>query len=282
MANSLHKETERTLFCSFMTVFQSSDVLCSMSHHVSVFAVLPIISFCSLSIAADDVPSTLMTKCGKLIVNEELSRGATPMTEKPKGFASGFTNWRYNVEGKGGHWDITDGAFRGVENPESKHPATASYGFDFKDVVISCEIRMHDVPLDGRAGRRFSVRTTDMKDYVCSIHLSEAGMRIEKSDNDHAGPDKPVPLGELKTPIKLGEWQKITFEILGDEMVGTLNGQSLTGKEPLIATDKHSIMFVSGGEGAVRNLKVWEALPNPDWARNKAALTTTGKTEIKK
>lgn len=36
------------------------------------------------------------------------------------------------------------------------------------------------------------------------------------------------------------------------------------------------------GKGAVRNPKVWEALPNPDWARNKAALTTTGKTEIKK
>jgi hypothetical protein len=97
-------------------------------------------------------------------------------------------------------------------------------------------------------------------------------MRIQKDDNDHAGPDKPEPLGVSKSPVKLGEWQTVTFEILGDEMVGTLNGHSLTGKHPLIASDKHSIMFVSNGEGAVRNLKIWEALPNPDWAKNKATL----------
>ncbi|MDB6138444.1 MAG: hypothetical protein JWO94_1516, partial [Verrucomicrobiaceae bacterium] len=91
-------------------------------------------------------------------------------------------------------------------------------------------------------------------------------------DNDHGGPDKPVPLGEYANPIKLGEWQKVVFEILGEEMVGTLNGHSLTGSHPLIAEEKHSIMFVSGCVSEVRNFKVWEALPNPEWAKNKAAL----------
>jgi lysophospholipase L1-like esterase len=62
------------------------------------------------------------------------------------------------------------------------------------------------------------------------------------------------------------------FEILGDEMVGTLNGQNLTGQYPLIASDKKSIMFVSNGEGSVRHLRVWEALPNPEWRKHKAAL----------
>jgi len=59
---------------------------------------------------------------------------------------------------------------------------------------------------------------------------------------------------------------------MGDEMVGTLNGHSLTGRHQLITEDKHSIMFVSGVESSVRHFKVWEALPNPDWAKNKAAL----------
>ncbi len=97
-------------------------------------------------------------------------------------------------------------------------------------------------------------------------------MRIQKDDNDHAGPDLAVPLGQLKTPIKLGEWQKVVFEIFGDEMVGTLNGQSLTGQHQLIASEKRSIMFVSNVEGSVRNLKIWEALPNPDWPNNKEKI----------
>ncbi len=86
---------------------------------------------------------------------------------------------------KGGHWEVLDGAFKGTENPEMHHPATASIGFDFKDVVITCEVRMHDVPLDSRTNRFFRhPHHADAKDYVCSIFLNESGMRIQKDDNN--------------------------------------------------------------------------------------------------
>jgi hypothetical protein len=222
---------------------------------------------------AEDLPTTLMTKPGKLLVSEDFAKQPPPPEGSTAQFASGFKGWRCNVVERGGHWEAVDGTFKGTENPAVNHPATASIGFDFKNVVISCEVRMHDVPLDGRKTRFFAVRTCDTKDYVCSIFLNESGMRIQKDDNDHAGPDKAVPLGTLQTPVKLGEWQKVTFEILGDEMVGTLNGRSLTGQHPLIGSEKRSVMFVSGVEGAVRHLRIWEALPNPDWAKNKQALS---------
>jgi hypothetical protein len=231
---------------------------------------------------AGDPPATLMTRPGKLLASEDFSKPLPPPQGSTANYASGFKGWRCNVSERGGRWDIVDGAFRGIENAGVQHPACASLGLDFTNVVISCEVRMHDVPLAGRKYRSFSVRTTDAKDYVCSIMLSEGGMRIQKDDNDHAGPDTAVPLGELKTPIKLGEWQKITFEILGDEMVGTLNGKSLAGQHPLIAAGKHSIMFVSSVEGSVRNLSVWEARPNPDWSRNKQALLAAAKKAAKK
>jgi len=239
-------------------------------------------AFLSLSLPAADTdptpdsssPPTLMTRCGPLLVSQTFSEPLPLFDGISDGFASGFKGWRYNSAQRGGHWDVIDGTFRGVQNPDPaiNHPATASYGFDFKNVVISCEVRLHDVPMEGRASRSMSIRTTDTRDYVCGLRITEAGMTIEKSDNDHAGPDKPVPLGKLTTPVKLGEWQKIVFEILNDELVATLNGQSLTGQHPLIASDKKSIMFVSGVEGAIRNFKVWEALPNPAWEKNKAAL----------
>ncbi len=222
--------------------------------------------------SADDKPATVMTTAGRLLLAEDFSAPLPPPQGSVARFASGFKGWRFNVEQRGGHWDFVDGTFRGTENADHQHPATASIGFDFQNVVIACEVRLHDVPLNGRKSRGFSIRTTDSKDYVCSIMLNPTGMRIQKDDNDHAGPDTAVPLGQLKTPISLGEWQTVVFEILGDEMVGTLNGQSLTGRHPLIASEKKSIMFVSNGEGSVRHLRVWEALSNGDWNKNKEAL----------
>jgi len=227
-------------------------------------------------IQAEELP-TLMTQRGKLLVQQDFEKPLPPFDGKSNGFASGFKAWRYNSAAKGGHWDVVEGTFRGTENPEAHHPATASYGFDFKDVVIQCEVRMNDVPLNGRPAHHVMVRTTDTKDYVCSVMINETGWGIEKDDNDHGGPDKPVPLGRVTTPMKLGAWHTVVFEILGEEMVGTVDGKSLTGTHSLIGEAKCSVMFVMGGEGSVRNFKVWEATANPDWAKNKAKLATTAK-----
>lgn len=225
----------------------------------------------SVSAATDELP-TLMTIRGKVLVDQDFSQPLKPFDGKSNGFASGFSGWRWNAVPRGGKWAIEDGVFTGRETAEVKHPATASYGFLYKNVVIQCEVRMNNVPLDGRRFRSLSVRTVDAKDYVCSIHMNEGGFRITKDDNDHGGPDKSVPLGEVKIPLKLDQWHTVVFEVLGEEMVGTVDGRSLTGTHPLIGTDKHSLMFVMGVEGSVRNLKAWEALPNADWAKNKAAL----------
>jgi hypothetical protein len=240
------------------------------------FLLLSLAILGGLTLHAAEEP-TLMTTRGKLLVTQDFSAPLKPFDGISKGFASGFSGWRWNAVPRGGKWAVEDGVFTGRETPEVQHPATASYGFLFKNVIIQCQVRMNNVPMNGRKNRRISIRTVDAKDYVCSIYLNESGFRISKDDNDHGGPDKPVPLGALKTPLKLDEWHTVVFEILGDEMVGTINGQSLTGSHPLIATEKHSLMFVMATEGSVRNLRIWEALPHPDWAKNKAALIQPAK-----
>ncbi len=238
----------------------------------SRFLLLLAILSTHLSATAEDLLPTLMNTRGQLLVDQPLNGPIPPFDGKSNGFASGFKGWRWNAVERGGKWEISDGAFKGWENPKVKHPATASYGFDFKDVVIQCEVRMNNVPMDGRPARFLSVRTTDTKDYVCSITLKETGFRIQKDDNDHGGPDKAVLLGESKASLKLDEWIKVLFEIRGDEMCATVNGISLTGKHPLITSAKNSIMFVCGVEGSVRNLKVWEGLTNADWEKNRSKL----------
>ena len=222
--------------------------------------------------AADGLVKTLMTTRGKQLVNESFAELPKVIRQPAKGFASGFTGWRFNGWERGGKWDVVEGAFRGIEHATSLHPATASYGFRFKDVVIQCDVRLHDVPPDGRRSRYFQVRTTDETEYVSTVYLTTGGLVAQKEDHDHDGPDKAVLFGKIQRPVKLGEWQTVLIEIQGEELVATLDGRSVTGSHPLIGSDKHSIMFVSGTEGSVRNFRVWEALPNPDWAKNKAAL----------
>jgi hypothetical protein len=101
-------------------------------------------------------PATLMTTRGKLLASPDFTAIPAPFTGKPAGFASGFSGWRYNssaTAGKGGRWEIANGEFRGIETPGANYPATASFGMTFQDVVIQCEVRLNDVPDEGRKFR---------------------------------------------------------------------------------------------------------------------------------
>ena len=229
--------------------------------------------------AADGLPKTLMTTRGKLLVSEDFAKPLAPFTGKPVGFASGFEGWKYNAgpgTGKGGRWELVDGTFRGIENPEAHHPATASYGIRFKDAIIQCEVRMNDVPAEGRKYRYLQIKATDTKDYVCVVSLGQGGLTGKAFDNARINPAtkqrmEGTPV-RVPASVKLGEWHTVVLEIQGAEAVGTLDGQSVTFSDPLIGADKHSIMLVAGTEASFRNLRVWEALPNADWPKNKASI----------
>ena len=245
-------------------------------------ALLFLTSLCLVAKAED--PATLMTTRGKLLASEDCAQAPPPFTGKPVGFASGFTGWRYNSSttgGKGGRWEIANGEFRGIETPGANHPATASLGLTFQDVIIQCEVRLNDVPDEGRKYRSLFVKATDAKDYVISLSLGQGGLFLTPYDADKINPatkqrEKGTTVKLLK-PIKLNEWHTIVLEIQGDEVVGTLDGQSITLSNPLIGTSKHSIMLGAGTEASFRRLRVWEALPKAEWEKNKVKLTAAAK-----
>jgi hypothetical protein len=235
-------------------------------------------------IAADD-PQTLLTRRGKLLASEDFSKPLAPLTGKPVGFASGFQGWRYNGSPKSGHWELVDGAFNGAEIAESHHPATASYGIQFRDAIIQCDVRLNDVPAAGRTYRSIFVKATDTKDYVCAFNVGPGGINLVPYDNTRINPTtKQREKGEVTrtaVPVKLGEWYTVVLEIKGDEVVGTLNGKSITLCDPLFAADKHSVMLGVGTEASFRNFRIWEALPNPDWPKHKESLATAAKPASK-
>ncbi len=228
-----------------------------------LFLLLALLALQATQVAAEEIPAQMAVR-GTLLVDQSFATPLPPFDGKSRGFASGFRGWRHNAVPRGGRWESQDGVFTGTEDPAMNHPATASYGFPFQDVIIQCEVRMNDIPLEGRKGRSVSIRTTDEKDYVCSVILTPQGFRIQKDDNDHEGPDKALPLADFKNPISLNEWVPVLFVILGNEMCVTIKGHTLKGQHPLIATNKHSIMFVAAGQSSMRHFKVWEAKPKAD------------------
>ncbi|MFO1436921.1 MAG: hypothetical protein U1F81_01290 [Verrucomicrobiaceae bacterium] len=248
------------------------------THYFARF--MAVAAACTLSIHAKaEEPATLMTTRGKLLLSEDFEKPLAAFTGKPVGFASGFEGWKYNAgpaTGKSGMWRLADGCFTGIESTEAHHPATASHGMKFQNAIIQCEVRLNDVPAEGRQYRSFFIKATDEKDYVCAVFGSTSGINALAYDGEHADPKTKqrakLPAVPLSSPGKLNEWRTIVLEIYGNELVATLDGRSITLKSPLIAASKHSIMLGAGTEASFRHLRVWEALPNDQWEQNRAAL----------
>lgn len=229
--------------------------------------------------AGDHLPATLMTTRGKMLASEDFAKPPAPLEGKPIGFATGFTGWRYNGSStatKSGRWEVVDGTFRGIEGLESHHPATASFGIQFKNAIIQVDVRLNDVPAEGRQYRSIFVKTTDAKDYVTALMVGPGVVSGVPYDPQRINPatkqrDKN-PAARAPVQLKLDEWYTVVVEILGDEMVGSVHGTAITFRNPLVANDKHSVMLGVSTEASFRNFRIWEALPNPEWEKTRATI----------
>jgi hypothetical protein len=244
-----------------------------------------VVAACSASVAlaGENLPKTLMTERGKLLLSEDFSKPVEKAAAPPAGAkkaakkaekgaakaapAPWTTGWRLRP----GKWEFADGAMKGTELKEDAHGAVARYPFKFKEAVIQ-----YDVRLDGCKQTTFSVN--DAKEHVCRVLISKDGFKAQKDDHDHTGPDKAKPFTTVAQPIAPGTWHTVLIEIKGEEMVATIDGKSSAGSDPLIATDKANFGFTVSGDGAsFRNLRVWEAKANPAWEKNRKLISAVAK-----
>ncbi len=204
--------------------------------------------------AADPGPATLLATRGTLLYSDDLQQA-------PDGKA-----WRAPK----GQWEVKDGALRGAEIAEDKHGAVTRHPLAFGDAVIQ-----FDVKLDGCRGTSLSIN--DAKEHLARVSLNPKGFTVQKDDHDHAGPDQRVLFGKRDVELKTGEWHTVVVEFVGTTMLVTVDGAHATfGDDALIAAAKANLGFtVAGQSAAFRNLRVWAATPNADWAKTKATLAAT-------
>ena len=210
---------------------------------------------CALTVqAADDLPKTLMTERGKLLCSEDFATLDAKTWHVAKG-----------------QWEIAAGGLKGVEVKSDNHPAVIRRQFPFKDAVIQ-----FDVQVNGCKQTTFSVN--EAKAHLARALFTPAGFSAQKDSQDHGATDKPVRFATLASPMKPGEWHTVVIEFLGEEMVTMMDGKTIAGTQPVLGHEKANFGFTVAGESAIyRNLRVWEAKPNPAWEQNKKQITAATK-----
>jgi hypothetical protein len=218
---------------------------------------------------------------GKVLFEDDFSR--TEMAPK----------WKV---GKG-FFEVKDGVVTISENPDDKHGAYAYVRpvFTFKDIVVeysaklegsrSCNLMVNDTTYkESHAGH--ILRATILPGRVDLADQKFGNMKNEyfdKMKDPKTTDDEKKKLREsikdkgagFKVDADLSQWHKIRVEIVGDEMLMSIDGKpaGYLKSAGLDHAAKNSIGFEVGGKSSlIKEMKIWEAAPTPDWAARRDAV----------
>lgn len=232
-----------------------------------------------------------MTERGRLLASEDLSQMPTDVF-KGGALASMSHGWSFRP----GQWEIVDGALRGYQLKKDNHSAAAFFALPWKNAVLQFEAKLDGCSqvvfcIDDPAALRPATPTRPPQnrvEHLCRLIINENGFSTQKDDHDHDGPDKNEPFGAVSMPMAAGGWKTVLVEILGEEMVTTIDGQTIVGAHAQVAADKAYISFGVTGyskgfdkvpplSASFRNFRLWEAQPAKDWPAVKAKLKEQAK-----
>jgi len=194
--------------------------------------------------------TTVMTVRGKVLFQDALDR---PLAG----------DWQINK----GTWELVEGAIRGSELAADKHAAVAVRRLPMRNVIIQYALK-----LDGVRGT--ALIFNDAKGHICRVQITPQLLTVRKDDHDRDGPDQGAILQALKTPVAPGSWHTVLIEIQGPEMLARIDGTAVAyGTNDAIDQDKTLFgLVVLGASASFKDLSIWEAQPNPEWASTRAKL----------
>jgi hypothetical protein len=192
---------------------------------------------------------------------------------------------------------VKDGVVTVSENPDDKHGAYAYVRpvFTFKDIVVeysaklegsrSCNLMVNDTTYkESHAGH--ILRATILPGRVDLADQKLGNMKndyYEKMKDPKTADDEKKKLREsikdkgaaFKVEADLSQWHQIRVEIVGDEMLMSIDGRpaGYLKSAGLDHAAKNSIGFEVGGKSSlIKGMKIWEAAPTPDWASRRDAI----------
>ncbi len=228
-----------------------------------------------------EAPKTVMTEPETLLFADDF--GTDVLTEGP---------WRHVYSDS----KVENGELVAAQAPDADHGAVLERLADFRDVVIRFSFQFDgstrfNVPIDDKqykeshAGHicRLSITPT-------SIFLGDDKEGVMRNDifamrrsGDPADKKKADALLEgrnMSIPVKLekGAWHAITLEILGDEMLVSLDDEPIgyLQSSGIAHETKTDFGFtVNGRFVRFDNVAAWTAVAAPDWEKRRAEVLTS-------
>ena len=165
-----------------------------------------------------------------------------------------------------GQWEAADGALRGSELEADKHGAVLRATQTLSDCIIEVEVKF-----DGAKSTTLSMNA--VKDHMARIILTPTTVTVQRDDNDHEGPDKGIVFHRVKAELADGGWHTVRMEMVGDTLLGKVDGIIGYGSNALFTQPKANPGLTVAGQSVLfRNFKIWEATKNPKWDDVKAGI----------
>ena len=169
-----------------------------------------------------------------------------------------------------GQWELQDGVMRGSELEADKHGAVTRLPNKLNDFIIEYEFKFE-------GARTTSLSINAVKDHMARINITPKSITVQRDDNDHEGPDKAVIFARFPADLTPGTWHKVRLEMVGDTLLGQVDGFTAWGSSDLFKSDKMNPGFTVGGQSVdFRNLTIRAATLNPEWESVKATLPKPG------
>jgi hypothetical protein len=165
-----------------------------------------------------------------------------------------------------GKWEPVSGVLQGSELAADHHGAVMRAGQTMQDCIIEFEVKFS-------GAKSASLTINAKKDHMARIAMNPKGVTIQRDDNDHGGPDKAIIFHRVPANLADDQWHTVRMEMVGDTMLGKVDGIIGWGADPLFTQEKYAPGLTVGGESAqFRNFKICEATKNPQWDQVKQGI----------
>jgi hypothetical protein len=144
-----------------------------------------------------------------------------------------------------GSWTPADGILTAAEIPADKHVAVLHHNVGLRSAVIECEFRLDGSP-------QFLVGCDGKKVHVGRVVIKATGVDIAE---DSVKPSHVI--ATLKMPVAANQWHQLRVEWTQDEMIATLDGQTVRAKHEYFATPKsRSWLAVPKSKAEIRKFTI--------------------------
>jgi hypothetical protein len=182
-------------------------------------------------------------------------------------YADPFSGTRLSEQWKAakGKWEVAGGVLRGSELPADNHGAVVRTPVKLQNMVVA-----FDVKLDGAKLASLSINAP--KGHLARVRISPKNFSVNLDDPDKDGPEKGAVFFTKPVDIAPGTWHSVVLEIVGENIVGTLDDNlSGYGSHPSLAAKEKVApgLTVAGESASFRNFRIYSAKPEPksEWVK---------------